>query len=108
MLTIDSVSVLSRGDAEDRGFAGFNGGEHVCVDLTNVGSATISVKTGDGELVTFALIPRHEGKGHQCVDISHHGVDGIRASILGKGPTLAYVMPEKKATLVVVNLPVRE
>lgn len=107
MLTIDSVSVLSRDDAKDFGFAVFNGGEHVCVDLTDVGPATISVKTGDGELVTFALSPRHAAKGHQCVNIKHHGVDGIRVWIAAGGDTLMYVQPKEKATLVIVNLPKR-
>ncbi len=108
MLTIDSVSVFSRDEAEDRGFAVFNGGEHVCVDLTDVGHATISVKTGDEELVTFALMPRHEAKGHQCVDIKHHGVDGMKTWIAAGGSTLAVVKPEQKATLVILNLPARE
>ncbi len=108
MLTIDSVSVLSRNDAEDFGFAVFTGGEHVCVDLTDIGSATISVKTGNGELVTFAFIPRQKGKGHQCVDIKHHGVDGMKTWIAAGGDTLAVVKPEQKATLVILNLPERE
>lgn len=110
-LTIDTVE---RRVAENCGFAGFNGGEHICIDLRNMEHATITVKTGDGQLVTFAFVPRHEGKGHQCVDIKNHsGPKGDAghplqtAAILGAGPTLAHVSPKDEATLVTLSLPER-
>lgn len=115
MTTIDKVS---RQVAENCGFAGYNGGEHICVDLRENGPAqhvTISVKTGDGQLVTFSLIPRHEGRGHQCIDIVNHsgprnedGCPLLTAAILGQGPTLARVAPKDEATVVALICPVVE
>lgn len=105
---------LSATSAEEQGFATYNkNGVHVCIDLPQ-SNATISVKTPDGELVTFAFIPRPEGEGHQCVDIQHHGkvVNESNcplqsASFLGQGPTNAVTRPQDDSptTVVVLRIP---
>ena len=107
-----TITPLERKEAESCGFAGYNGGRHLCLDLRDEGHVTISLKTGDGQLVTFALIPRHEGQGHQCVDIvNHSGPKGDAGhplqtvAILGAGPTLARVSPEDEATVTTLLLP---
>lgn len=67
-----SIAELDADQAEAAGFATFNrNGKHVCLDLGQE-SVTISVKTADDELVTFAFVERRNGEGHQCVDVQHH------------------------------------
>lgn len=58
-------------EAKAAGFATFNSCEHFCIALEE-GWSTISVKTPDGKLVTFAFVPTPDGKSHQCVDIAYH------------------------------------
>jgi len=58
------------------GFAKFNGGEHLCVELPD-DHFTISLRTPRGKLVTFAYIPLEtlvpEAPGAlDCIDIQHH------------------------------------
>ena len=113
MLKSTSFCELDREQAADAGFAVFNGGRHVCLELANE-PTTISVKTPDGKLVTFAFTRRPEGDGHQCVDIVQHGkarnANGNplqQASFLGQGPTNAVtkLTDESPTTIVVLSLP---
>jgi len=108
-----SASELSREDAKKYGYAVFNGGNHLCVTLPNE-AFTISVKTPDQKRVTFAFTRRHEGEGHQCVDIVHHGENkndsGFplqKAAFLGAGPTNAICRYEDASptTVIVLSLP---
>ena len=103
----------SRDEAKALGYAVYNGGNHVCIDLDNA-PATISVRTPDGKLVTFAFTCRPDGEGHQCVDIKNHsmalndsGNALQRASFLGQGPTNAtcHESDDSPTTVVVLSLP---
>ena len=57
-------------------FAKFNEpAPHHCIALGE-GTSTISVRTPDGEKITFSFLRRYENgqpqSGHSCVDIVHH------------------------------------
>lgn len=56
--------------AERKGFAVFNGGTHLCVDVPN-GHYTVSCRLSNGKRVTFAFVPYREGGPADCVDIHH-------------------------------------
>ena len=108
-----SVRILSRDGAVDAGFAGFNGGNHYCIDLPN-DPATISVRTPDGNLITFAFVLRPADVGHQCVDIVHHSLTRDKSgnplqttAFLGAGPVVAVTKPTDNTptTIVALNLP---
>ena len=103
----------TRPEAEVKGFATYCGYKHLMVDIPDEGY-TITVKTPDGNKVSFAFMHRPEGIGHQCVDIIHES--GIlnesgnhlqRAAFLGQGPTVATTKPddETPTTVVVLQLP---
>jgi hypothetical protein len=113
------ISVKTRNEALESGFATFNGGKHICVDLQDA-DQTISVRTPDGNLITFAFVPRPDKgfPGHQCVDIQHHTPstftrNGSRdvpvqtAALYGCGPTNARcgVADDSPTTLITLLLP---
>ena len=107
------MKVLNRSEAIADGFACFNSGDHYCIDLPNA-PVTISVRTPDGKLVTFAFVRRPSDIGHQCVDIVHHGLVKNEtgyplqtAAFLGSGPTVAVTKPtdEVPTTIIALNLP---
>lgn len=100
--------------AKEAGFANFNEGDHICIDLPE-GHATISVKTPDGNKLTFAFVPRSgDAKGHQCCDVQHHsgkeneyGTPKQKVILFGQGPTIARADydDEEPTTLTTVLLP---
>lgn len=61
---------VSREQAEGAGYAVFNRGQHVCIDVPN-GHSTITCRTSTGELLTFAFIPYAENGAPACVDVHH-------------------------------------
>lgn len=61
------LSLRSRPEAEKFGYAGFNGGKHLCMELPDE-SVTLTVKTKAGAKVTFAFVAGEA----QCIDIQHH------------------------------------
>jgi len=64
--------LTSADKAEALGFAKFNNGEHLCVDLSDLPGdkgTTISVKLPTGEAVTFAFCSYGAELG--CIDIKH-------------------------------------
>jgi hypothetical protein len=63
--------VLPVKKVEEAGFAKFNGGPHLCVDVPD-GHYTISVKTSEGRKITFAFCPYKKDGPAQCVDIQQH------------------------------------
>ena len=65
-----SIHKSTSPELANQGFAKFNSGDHLCVEMPQ-GHNTISVKTADGKLLTFAFLPDEDGKTH-CVDIMHH------------------------------------
>lgn len=107
------VEGLVDNDESDR-FVKYNKkAPHLCVALPDE-TCTISVRTPDGNKITFSFIHRPEGLGHQCVDIVHHsdklnesGNPLQTASFLGQGPTNAVTCPndDSPTTLVVLSLP---
>ena len=66
-----SVRMTSEGIAKRRGFAVFNGGRHLCVDVPD-GSFTLSCRTSEGRRITFAFLPYEENGPPQAVDIQYH------------------------------------
>lgn len=62
--------MLSAADAELKGFASFNNGDHLCFEIPD-GHTTISVRTSEGKLVTFAFVPYKADGPPQCVDVHH-------------------------------------
>ena len=60
--------------ANSLGYAKYNNGAHLCVDIPPLEHFTISVKTPEGKLVTFAFIPSADRApaGTLCVDIKQH------------------------------------
>ncbi len=63
--------VLPAKKVVENGFAKFNGGPHLCVDVPD-GHYTISVKTSEGRKITFAFCPYEENGPAQCVDVQQH------------------------------------
>ena len=72
-ITEDGKPDVPKNTAEvvKRGFASFNGGPHLLVNVPN-GSFTITAKTSDGHKITFAFVPYTPDGPAQCVDIQHH------------------------------------
>jgi hypothetical protein len=68
------VSIKTPEEAKHFGYAGFNGGEHVCISIGNAEHTTISVITPHGKKVTFAFCPAPEDRNDdfQCIDILYH------------------------------------
>jgi hypothetical protein len=69
-----TTKTLTPEQAAQAGFARFNNGNHLCVDLPP-GPATISVRTADGKRVTFAFCPYSEDGIQKCVDIQQHDTE---------------------------------
>lgn len=81
---------LPHDQVEAAGFAKFNGGDHLCVDIPD-GHFTISVKTSEGRQITFAFCPYKAGKPACCIDIQDHGGKKI-------GPDQANISKGQDAT----------
>jgi hypothetical protein len=83
--------------AAEAGFATFNPGPHLAVEIPD-GMSTITCRTSQGRKVTFCFTPYEDGGPPQCVDIMEHTgptveLDGKahpiqRLVAFGKGPTL--------------------
>ncbi len=65
MLTTDEDT------AKRHGFAVFNGGKHLCVDVPD-DNFTVSCRTSEGRRITFAFLPYKKGGPPQAVDIQYH------------------------------------
>lgn len=70
-----NTKIVKSAEVSTAGFAKFNSGDHLCVELPK-GHNTISVKTAEGKLLTFAFLPDEEGNTH-CVDIQHHTAEEV-------------------------------
>ena len=66
------TQLLPADQVESAGFARFNGGNHLCVDVPD-GSSTISVKLSDGRQITFAFCPYRKDGVPKCIDIHDMG-----------------------------------
>jgi len=70
--------IEDRESAERHGFAVFNGGPHLTVDVPD-GNFTISARTSDGKRVTFAFCPYEKDAPASCVDVQvHQGQETIK------------------------------
>lgn len=103
---------ISEEAAKASGFAGFNNYPHLCVEVPD-GGFTISARTSEDRLVTFAFCPFKEGGPPQCVDIHHHtsgvtegGTPIQSLSVRGKGPLIHVSKYDDNppATLTILNL----
>jgi len=56
--------------AAKAGFATFNEGPHLAVDVPAEGNFTITARTSTGKMVTFCFVG-----GAACVDVMHHNSD---------------------------------
>ena len=56
--------------AKAAGFAEFNGGNHLCLDVPD-DNFTVSCRTSEGR-ITFAFLPYKKGGAPQAVDIQYH------------------------------------
>lgn len=68
---------VSREQAQQDGFAIFNRGPHLEVEVPN-GHFTITARTSEGKRVTFAFCPYQENGPAQCVDILYHDSEVIK------------------------------
>lgn len=101
----------SANTAQAYGFAKYNNGEHLCVQLDENPHHTISVVTRFGKRITFAFLNWKDEDSHvECVDIQHHsdrrndgGVPLQRVCVRGQGPVL-FVSGEEEATLTIIDL----
>tara|TARA_R100000951_G_C2649356_1_gene183837 strand:+ start:1397 stop:2086 length:690 start_codon:yes stop_codon:yes gene_type:complete len=66
------TQIVKPGTAKQIGFARFNNGDHLCVDVPD-GHSTISVRLSDGRQITFAFCPYSEGGVPKCVDVRDLG-----------------------------------
>lgn len=71
MPDIRDLPVMTKGDAEAIGFAGFNDVPHKVLDLPD-GDFTLSVKTSDGRRTTFSFQPYSPDGPARFVDIQFH------------------------------------
>lgn len=108
------MNVVDREEAQEQGFATFNGCKHLLVDVPE-GAFTITCRSGK-KLATFCFLPNVAPKsGHQCVHIVHHtgkiGKDGVpyqQASFYGQGPTNAAVTYKDETPTTVVSLSLKD
>jgi hypothetical protein len=68
---IAQFRLLEPDGAKHLGYTTYNGGPHLCVDVPD-GHFTISCKTSEGKVVTFAFCPYQDDCPPQCVDVKHH------------------------------------
>jgi hypothetical protein len=66
-----SALAVTKNNAIECGFAGYNNCTHLCVDVPD-GFFTISARLSDGRRVTFAFTPYEENAPSQAVDILYH------------------------------------
>lgn len=109
------MKTLSKEEAKQQGYATFNRGPHICIDVPD-GQQTISVRTSNGKLVTFDFIPYKEGGPANCIDIVQHDTGTVtsnggrndipvqRVLCLGAGPTWFRSEAGKPVTVVAILL----
>jgi hypothetical protein len=67
----DTYLALDKNEARKHGFAGFNSGKHLLVNIPD-GQFTVSCRLTNGKRVTFAFCPYELNGVPQCVDIQFH------------------------------------
>jgi hypothetical protein len=102
------------GTAKQIGFARFNNGDHLCVDVPD-GHSTISARLSDGRQVTFAFCPYEDGGVPKCVDIRDTGrplndtmktnQDQYQQDVIGfAGARNAFVSVDEKKPCTLISL----
>jgi hypothetical protein len=79
----------TREDATEQGFGGFNAGDHIPIEITEVKNTTITVRVGDDK-VTFAfVVGSHDNLGFEtffeCVDITIHNREKHKTLVFDGG-----------------------
>jgi hypothetical protein len=69
--------LLSVNDAKKKGFATYNGCQHLCLEIPD-GMTTISARTSEGKKITFSFLPYKTDGPPQCVDIEHQTTTTFR------------------------------
>jgi hypothetical protein len=101
-----TVTQRSADDAMKQGFAMFNGGKHLCVDVPD-DSFTVSCRTSEGRRITFAFLPYRKDGPPQAVDIQYHDSPVLiehsdtvlpAQSFIGFGPNRGDVRYSRHAT----------
>jgi hypothetical protein len=111
---------VSAAEAHAGPYARFNDNPHLLVDVPD-GGYTISARTRENELITFAFQPYMTGGPPRCVDVQHqsaqlrttngmdenHGEDLPLQSVIVMGPGTTWMRskPEDRVTLVTVLMP---
>lgn len=65
------MTTITPDEAVRMGFAKFNRGQHLAVDVPD-GNFTVTCRTSEGRKLTVAFCPYKDGGPAQCVDIQHH------------------------------------
>jgi hypothetical protein len=101
---------VTREVAEEDGFAVFNGGPHLEVEVPD-GNFTITAKTSESKRVTFAFTPYRTDGAPQCVDVQFHddsvnenGRPEFDAILFDQGAKVADTRSLKKVTIASILL----
>lgn len=91
------------------GYARFNGGPHLCIDLPD-SEFTITCRTSDGRRTTFSFCCHEDGTPAICVDVKYHGrtdTDAPPQEVIcfGNGVTPFRSNAEDPVTLTTILLP---
>lgn len=62
--------------AEAAGYASFNAVPHLAIEVPD-GNSTLTVRTSEGKLVTFAFLSYTTGGPPQCVDLFNHSAPEV-------------------------------
>ncbi len=70
---------MNHNDATAKGYAAFNQGNHVCIDVPD-GQTTYSFRTSDGRRLTVCFLLARDGNPPEICDIAYHGKEGDTAN----------------------------
>ena len=81
-----SIKPTTRTQAKADGFAAFNNGPHLCIDVPDR-HFTITARTSSGKKITFAFVPYGDGDHCEasCIDIKQHDIDKQQPILFGNG-----------------------
>jgi len=66
---------MNHNDATAAGYASFNQGNHVAIDVPD-GQTTYSFRTTDGKRLTVCFLPtKAQNEAPGCVDVAYHGTE---------------------------------
>ena len=65
---------MNHNDTTAAGFAAFNQGNHVTIEIPD-GQTTYSFRTTEGKRLTVCFLPYRDGEAPQCADIAYNGTE---------------------------------